>query len=443
MACKRWSVEQEGKTSMNKPEKAISNARWVMLGMCFLGTTINYIDRANLGVAAPLIQHELGLGPAALGVALGAFFWTYAVMQMPSGWLVDRFGARAMYATVVVLWSLFTMATAAARGLATLIGARLLLGVGEAGAYPTNAKVTGLWFPTRERALASAIFDTGSRVGTALSVPIVTVIIVTMGWRASFIITGLLGFIWLVAWLAIYRNPGAADVAFARSGEAETATPETEDRIRWIDLFRYRTLLGMMLGAFCFNFANYFFLTWFPTYLIQARGLSLPSVGVFGGLPALCAIPAGPLGGWVSDHLLRSGWSLTAARKTCLVGGMLVSTSITLAAFVPSATVAIALFCLAFASLAFTNASVWSLPADVAPSKGQIASIAGIQNFASNFAGICIATFTGVMVALTHGSFVVPLVVGGIILVIGAASYLFIVGQIRPLPILPKSRPAT
>jgi ACS family D-galactonate transporter-like MFS transporter len=196
----------------------------------------------------------------------------------------------------------------------------------------------------------------------------------------------------------------------------------------------------MMIGMFCMNFANFFFLTWFPSYLIQARGFSLPSLGVFGTFPALCAIPGGWLGGYVSDRLLRSGWSLTRARKTCLVGGMLVSSCIALAAIVPSAGVAIALFCVSFASIAFTGASVWSLPSDVAPTKAHVASLAGIMNFAGNLAGICIATFTGVMVAITHGSFVVPLAVGGIVLIIGAAAFLFIVGPIEPLRIDPSER---
>jgi ACS family D-galactonate transporter-like MFS transporter len=356
---------------------------------------------------------------------------------------VDRFGARAMYAIVVVWWSLFTMATAAARSFSTLIGARMLLGVGEAGAYPSNAKVTALWFPVRERALASSIFDSGSRVGSALSLPVVTAVIATLGWRASFVVTGALGFVWLVAWLAIYHDPDAKDAAFTRAGQAEATEPAKGEQIRWIDLFRYRTMWGTMIGFFCMNFGNFFFLTWFPTYLIQARGFSLPQLGLFGTFPALCAIPGGWLGGWTSDRLLRAGWSLTAARKTCLVGGMLMSSSIALAAFVPSTEVAIGLFCLAFASLAFTGASVWSLPSDIAPTKAQVASIAGIQNFAGNLAGICIATFTGIMVALTHGSFLVSLSVGGVISLIGAASYLFVVGRIEPLPILPKSLPAS
>ena len=196
----------------------------------------------------------------------------------------------------------------------------------------------------------------------------------------------------------------------------------------------------MMIGFFCLNFAIYFFITWFPTYLVQARGFSLAQLGTLGALPGLLAIPGGWLGGWASDALYRRGWSLTAARKTCLVGGMLMSSVITLSAIAPNVYVALALFAVSYASLAFTGASIWSLPGDVAPTQAHVASIGGIQNFASNLAGIVIATFTGFMLLITKGSFVVPLVVAGALCLLGAAVYLFLLGRIEPLA-LPGARP--
>src|SRR6187397_959184 len=154
-----------------------TRVRWMIVFMAFLGTTINYIDRANLGVALPLLSKELGLGPEASGLVLGAFFWTYAVFQLPSGWFVDRVGPRVAYTVAVVWWSMFTAATAGARGIASLFGLRLLLGAGEAPAYPTNAKVVSEWFPRHERAFATSIFDSGARVGPAVALPIVTAVI--------------------------------------------------------------------------------------------------------------------------------------------------------------------------------------------------------------------------------------------------------------------------
>jgi hypothetical protein len=189
----------------------------------------------------------------------------------------------------------------------------------------------------------------------------------------------------------------------------------------------------MMIGFFCLNFVIYFFTTWFPSYLTESRGFSLTKLGTLGLLPGLVAIPAGWLGGWLSDHLYRRGWSLTAARKTCLVGGMLTSSVVALAAVVPGDLAAVGLLALSYSGLAFAGANIWTLPGDVAPTPAHVASISGIQNFASNIAGIALTTFTGVMLSITKGSFLIPLLTAGTISVIGAAAYLFIVGEIAPL----------
>jgi sugar phosphate permease len=191
----------------------------------------------------------------------------------------------------------------------------------------------------------------------------------------------------------------------------------------------------MMLGFFCLNFVIYFFITWFPSYLVQTRGFSLKSLGTLGMIPALISIPGGWLGGIVSDALYKRGWSLTKSRKTCMVGGMLLSSIITLSAFTTSIYVMLASFGIAYGSLAFAAASIWSLPGDVAPTPDYVASISGIQNFASNLAGIVITTFTGFMLALTKGSFTIPLIVAGGFCFLGAFSYLVIVGKIEPLQI--------
>ena len=405
--------------------------RWVVVFLCFLAIAVNYIDRANLAVAAPQIEKALGIGPAEMGVILSGFFWTYAFMQMPFGWFVDRIGARIALPLAVGWWSVFTAATAFTTSVAGMFGCRLLLGVGEAGAYPSCAKLVSQWFHAKERAIATSIFDSGSRVGSALSIPVVALIIGMLGWKAAFVLTGLLGAVWIVGWLVIYRNP-TQDAMNAAFDAAPTAQARGE-HVTWASLFRHRTLWGMMLGFFCLNFVIYFFITWFPSYLVQTRGFSLKSLGTLGTIPALISIPGGWLGGYVSDALFRRGWSLTAARKTCMVGGMLLSSVITLSAFTSNTYLMLAFFGIAYGSLAFAAASIWSLPGDVAPTPGHVASIGGIQNFASNLAGIVITTFTGVMVAMTKGSFTIPLVVAGGFCFLGAFSYLVIVGRIEPL----------
>jgi MFS family permease len=415
--------------------------RWLMIAMCFLANAISYIDRANLAIAAPSIRADLGLDATQMGLVLSAFFWTYAVMQLPAGWFIDKVGVRISLALAVAWWSVFTMLTGLAQNVAQFFGARLMLGVGEAGCIPACTKVAFNWFPRTERGLACSLFNSGSVVGSALSLPLVTLLIAMVGWRGSFVVTGVIGFAWLAAWWFIYRDPEQYRAIAPQAVDAllaqRTAPAANIVKVSWLDLFRYRSIWGLMIGLFCLNFAIYFFITWFPSYLMQARGFSLAALGTLGMVPALMAIPGNWLGGYTSDRLIRSGWSPTRARKTCLVGGMLMASSIGLAAAVESTGACLALFALAYASLSFTGANVWTVASEIAPTPGHVASIAGIQNFAGNLAGITITTFTGLMLTLTKGSFLVPLGMAGALCVVGALSYLFLVGKVEPLPPLP------
>ena len=415
--------------------------RWLLIWLCFLANAIGYIDRANLAIAAHGIRAELGIDATQMGFILSAFFWTYAFMQMPAGWVVDRIGVRLSLVLAVGWWSLFTIATGFARGITQFIGARLMLGVGEAASIPSFTKVAFNWFPRRERGLACSIFNSGSTAGSALSIPLVTWLIVIVGWRGAFIVTGGLGIVWVLLWWFVYRDPErhrAIAPAAVDALLAERAAPVTVTaKISWADLFRYRSVWGLMIGMFCLNFAIYFFITWFPSYMLQARGFSLTSFAGLGMVPALMAIAGNWLGGWTSDRLLKMGWSATRARKTCLVGGMVMASSIGISAVAENVYLCLALFALAYASLSFAGANVWTVASELAPTPGHVASISSIQNFAGNLAGIMITTFTGVMLALTKGSFLVPLAVAGALCVVGALSYLFVVGKVEPLPPLP------
>jgi ACS family glucarate transporter-like MFS transporter len=407
---------------------------------CFAGTSINYLDRANLSIAMPKIVDEFHISATLEGLILGAFFWTYALFQLPSGHFIDRIGARIMYAVAVVWWSVFTALTAVATGFASLFGYRLGLGIGESAAYPANAKVVSLWFPRRERALATSIYDSGARFGAAVALPVVAILVSALGWRWSFVITGALGVFWAIGWVLWYRDPrhhrqvSREELDYISEGGARSGNESAGD-MRWRDLFRYRTVWGMMLGFFCLNFVIYFFITWFPTYLHDARHFTILKTGFYGVIPAIVAIFGGWLGGWVSDRLYRRTGDLNRARKICLVGGMLFSSVIALSVVVPSATTALVLLSISYASLTFAAASVWSLPADVAPTEGQVASIGGIQNFASNLAGVASPFFVGALYDLT-GSFVVPLVVIGCFAVVGALAYAVVIRRVEPLPLL-------
>jgi ACS family glucarate transporter-like MFS transporter len=426
---------------MDRAPAGATKVRWVIVWLAFFGTTVNYVDRANLGAALPAIAEEIQLTAFQQGLVLSAFFWTYAVFQLPAGAAVDRFGARITYTFAAAWWGIFTAATALARNFGSLFALRFLLGVGEAGAYPSNAKAVSRWFPVQERAKATSIYDNGARVGGALALPLVIIIVATIGWRASFVLTGALALLFIVAWWWYYRDPldhpkvNAQEIDYLRRGGARIEDEPTVSggrEIRYRDLFRYRTVLGMMFGFFCLNFVIYFFITWFPTYLVSERGFSLLKTGFTGLIPPLGALIGGFLGGFVGDRLVQSGMPLTLARKLPIICGMLLGATIIPAAWVPNAYMALVLLAIAYGGLTFAAASIWSLPADVAPTGGHVASIGGMQNFASNAAGIVMPPLLGSMYDAT-GSFTVPLSVAGCFAVLGALNYLVVVGKVEPL----------
>ncbi|MFI5623929.1 MFS transporter [Nocardioides sp. NPDC051685] len=424
-----------------RPPAGATRVRWGIIALAFGGLTINYLDRANLGVALPFIAEDIHLTMTQQGLILAAFFWSYDFCQLIAGWYVDKVGPRRSFTTASVWWSLFTMLTGAATSFASLFGIRLLLGAGESPAPSTSAKVVSRWFPRQERAFATAIWDSGSRVGGVLALPVVTALVAVSSWRTAFIVTGAVGLLWTVAWWRTYRDPdqhsrvNAEELGYIRAGGARSADADSESalKVRWRDLFGYRTVRGMMLGFFCLNMCIYFFITFFPTYLVEERGFSLLKLGVFGALPGLCAVVAAWVGGWFADRAIQRGADVTKVRKTVIIGGMVGGSVIGLAVVVPSAWMALVLLATAYSSLAFAASGIWSLPADVAPSDNHVASVGGIQNFASNLAGIGSPILIG-MLADRTGSFVVPLLVVSCFALIGAFSYAFIVKNAEPLP---------
>src|SRR4051794_18877029 len=245
-------------TTTTSPPRPRGRMRWAIVGMCFLGVAINYLDRANLSIAMPEITKEFGFSHTVEGLILGAFFWTYAIFQLPAGHFIDRLGARVTYAFAVVWWSLFTALSAAATGAASLFGFRLGLGVGESASYPASAKVVSKWFPKRERAFASSIYDSGARFGSAVALPVVAALVAWLGWRASFVITGALGIVWALVWVVWYREPrekkglSEDELAYIEAGGARGVDDDTDvdgpretPQVRWRELFTYRTVWGM------------------------------------------------------------------------------------------------------------------------------------------------------------------------------------------------------
>lgn len=430
------------KTSPKAP-RTMTRKRWMIIWLAFIGLSINYLDRSSLSVALPFMGEDFELSATQQGLIFAAFFWAYDFCQLAAGWYVDKVGPRRSFSLAAVWWSIFTMVTAAATNFWSLFAARFLLGVGESPAPSTAAKVVATWFPVRERAFATSIWDSGSRVGAVIALPIVTLIVAFTSWHAVFIIIGVAGLIWAAVWWKVYRSPeehptaDAAEIAYIQEGGARSAASDDEDaaKLPWRSLFKYRTVLSMMFGFFCLNSAIYFFITFFPSYLVKERGFDLLKLGLFGAIPGICAVLFGWLAGYVADRAVQRGVSVTRVRKTAIAGGLAGGSVIMFAALVPEAWMAPALLSVAYSSLTVAATGIWSLPADVAPSSRHVGSIGGLQNFASNLAGIFTPILIGVLVDQT-GSFVAPLAVIGAIALIGAANYLFVMGKIEPLKVM-------
>ncbi|MFB4271711.1 MFS transporter [Nonomuraea sp. GTA35] len=416
--------------------RARSRLRWTIITLSGLGLTIAYLDRSALSVASTYMQDDLGFDQTTKGILLSSFFWTYAIFQLPSGWLLDRFGPRLIYPIAVVWWSLWTAATALAHGVGTLLVARLGLGIGEAPVQPANIKVVATWFPRRERALASSLFDTGQQVGVALSVPVVTALIAAFGWRAAFVVIGLAGLVWVIGWWMIYRSPrehpriSQAELDYIEGGDA--AVPESGPRMRWVELLRYPTVWGLVLGYICRSATGAFFLTWYPSYLVEDRGFTILELGVFGSIPSLLAVGATIAGGAFSDWLVRRGVPISRARKLPIITGMLLASTIALTTFVDGNVAVLVLLSISNCAHSFAGAAILSLPAEVAPAPSVVGSVAGFQNFGSQIGNIISPILIGFFLTMSGNSYTGPMLFAGVMAILGTLIYGFVV-KVRPL----------
>jgi ACS family glucarate transporter-like MFS transporter len=411
--------------------------RWVMVILAFFAILTNYMDRANLAIALPYMNGELHLTSGESGLILGAFFWTYAAFQVPAGMLVDRLGARVVFAGAVLWWSLFTMATTIARGTFSLLGVRLLLGVGEAGAFPAATKLVERWFPATERGLASGIYDCGARGGTLIAIPLCTAVILAWGWRASFIVTGAIGLAWVLVWLILSTEYPAQN---KRTNEAEVRLIEhlaasvprqAQAKISWFSLLRSRMVWAMSLGFACQGYVIYFFITWYPTYLVKERGFTLLQLGLFGILPGIAGLIGSWFGGWLSDRIARSSLGLNVGRKFCIVLGMAMSAVIGFAGLASQDWLALILLSISFFGVSIATSSILALPADIS-AKGEASvagTVAGFQNCIGNLAGIVSPAVIGYLRDAT-GSFTPGLVSASVVAIMGCLIYIFFVGTI-------------
>ena len=429
-----------------------TNVRYWILAMIFIVTTVNYADRATLSITGPAMREAFGFSAVQMGYIFSAFSWAYVMAQIPGGWLLDRFGARRIYAVSICLWSVFTLLQAwvgvfASMGavMTALFMLRFAVGLAESPAFPANAKVVASWFPTAERGTASAIFNAAQYFAAVVFTPLMAWVTHSWGWHHVYMWMGVFGMALAVLWLEVMRSP--ADHPAVNRAELEhieqggglihmnegtgRATGKAAAPAGWFyarQLLSNRMLAGVYLGQYCINVLTYFFLTWFPVYLVQARGMSILKAGFVASLPAICGFLGGVLGGMISDALLRRGHSLTIARKVPIVAGMLLSVSMIACNYVDAEWLVVGFMALAFFGKGI-GALGWAVVADTAPK--EVIGLAGsIFNTFGNIAGIVTPIAIGYILSVT-GSFNGALVFVGVHALVTVMSYLVIVKDIR------------
>jgi D-galactonate transporter len=429
-----------------------TRVRYLILSLIFIITTLNYADRATLSVTGSAIRAEFGLDAIHMGYIFSAFSWAYVLAQVPAGWVLDRFGARRVYAGSIFLWSLFTLLQSsigllgsAGAAIAGLFALRFAMGAAEAPAFPANAKVVASWFPAKERGTASAIFNSAQYFAAVVFTPLMAWLTHAYGWHHVYIVMGVGGLALACVWVRFMKNPAdhpgvnRQELEYIEAGggivngHQRPARGERNGRkgANWAvirQLLSNRMLVGVYLAQYCINVLTYFFLTWFPIYLVQARHMTILQAGLVASLPAICGFLGGVLGGVASDALIRAGRSLTVARKVPIVGGMVLSSCIIGCNYVNSDWLVVALMSLAFFGKGL-GALGWAVIADTAPREA-IGLSGSIFNMFGNVAGIVTPIVIGYLVAET-GSFNGALAFVGINALVTVISYLVIVKDIK------------
>ncbi|KVL08079.1 MFS transporter [Burkholderia sp. MSMB1826] len=393
------------------PATPPSRKRLLILALLFVTVVINYLDRSNLSIAAPELFKELNIDPVRAGLVFSAFGWTYALMQIPGGWLVDKVSPRVLYAGALALWSAATLLLGFAGSFVGLIVLRLAVGALEAPAYPINNRVVTTWFPTRERASAIGGYTSGQFVGLAFLTPVLAWLQAHLGWHMVFVATGLAGIAWAAIWYAVYREPrafrgvNAAEIALIRDGgglvdlEDRVAARSERTPSTWRDLgvvLGRRKLWGIYVGQFALNSTLWFFLTWFPTYLVKYRGMDFIKSGFLASLPFLAAFVGVLCSGVLSDWLMRRGASQGFARKLPIISGLLISTCIIGANYVSSTGWVIAFMTIAFFGNGFASIT-WSLVSGLAPAR-LLGLTGGVFNLIGNLSAIATPIVIGLLV---------------------------------------------
>ena len=377
------------------PEARVGRVRWVIVGLLFAATAINYVDRQMIGLLKPTLQTEFGWNETTYADIVFYFQLAYAIGYIVFGNVVDRVGARIGYAAAFVTWTVAHMLHAVAHSVFGFAAVRFMLGIGESGNFPAGLKAVTEWFPKKERALATGIFNAGANVGAIITPLVVPALTLAYGWRAAFVITGAVSLLWLVAWVALYRRPREsrqlkpAELAYIESDPADPAA-----KVPWARLLGRRETWAFAIGKFLTDPVWWMFLFWLPDFLVKRHGLDLKTFG-----PPLVVIyvvsDLGSIfGGWMSSRLIHRGWTINRARKTTMLLCALAVTPIFFAQYVDSLWAAVAIISLATAAHQAWSANLYTLPSDMFPRKA-VGSVIGIGGTAGAIGGMIFSLYIG------------------------------------------------
>jgi MFS transporter, ACS family, D-galactonate transporter len=425
---------------MAQAARSIPKRRWTIGLLLGAGVLVNYIDRISVSVAAPQLQHDFGLSPQQLGLLFSAFFWSYALFQLPGGMLLDRFGIKTVGRWGAFLWSAASAVTALSSGYAGIFVARLLLGIAEAPAMIGNQKATGYWFPRSERSRSTAIFDSAAKFSNVIGVPLVAFFIVRFGWRWGFGITATLSIAYFIAYWVIYRDP-SQDKHLSKQehdhilsgGATPEGLAEAGQGVMLAYVLRNRKVWAHTVGYSAYGYSFYLFLTWLPGYLVQSLHMSILKSAGFATIPWMFASLADLLiGGFFVDHLIHRGFDETRVRKTVIICGMVGGLAVFGATWTTDPVWAVMWITLALSGLSAAAPVASSIVSLISP-RGGTATIGGIVNLSNNLMGVAAPVVTGFIVGLTH-SFAGAFLVAGLVLLVGIFSYAVVLGRIEPIP---------
>ena len=426
--------------TQNHQVERIPRRRWGIAALLGFGILVSYFDRVNLSVSKGALNDAFGISPLLFGFLSSAYNWPYAALQIPCGLLLDRFGVRRVGVVSILIWIAASFAAAFSLGVKTLFGARLLLGIGEAPSFPGTAKATGYWFPKDERSLATAMFDSMAKFSSAVGIPLLGLVLIHFGWRANFALTGVISVLYFALFFLFYKNPShdtklsATEREYIRVGGAQPEDPQRAAQGAPLGyLITRKKVIGLAIGYGSYNYVFYLLLTWLPAYLAEAHHLDLTKSFLYTSVPWLCAT-AGELlvGGWLTDSLIQRGWNATRVRQFVLVGGTSVGLCIFGVPYAHTAQAAVTWIAFALTGLSIAAPVGWSMPSLIAP-RESVGTVGGIMNLSNQLSGIAAPVITGIVVTATktyHWAFLIA----ALYLTIGIASYIFLLGDIVPIP---------